>query len=110
MEVDLREEDGELAGADSLNGCWRHVAVAYSLASGNRGRWEVFLDGRSLGTADNAVVPEAVDGFKGRYGIGAQTGYTSFDGMLDCWRVSDGVLDPTDFLYTSPKGMTILFR
>ncbi len=97
-------------GADSLNGCWRHVAVAYSLASGNRGRWQVFLDGRSLGSVDNEVVPEVMDGFKGSYGIGAQTGYTPFDGLLDCWRVSDGVLDPDDFLYVSPQGMTILLR
>ena len=37
--------------------------------------------------------------------------YTPFDGLLDYWRVSDGVLAPDDFLYVNiPKGTLILFK
>jgi len=51
-----------------------------------------------------------MDALNGRFGIGAQSNHTPFDGLLDCWRLSDGVLDPSDFLYVRfPQGtiMTI---
>ncbi|MBR4172112.1 MAG: hypothetical protein IKR48_10710, partial [Kiritimatiellae bacterium] len=89
---------------------WRHVAVTYSRTTGNFGSWEVFLEGKSLGTVENTYAPDMMDAVNGRFGIGAQSNHTPFDGLLDCWRLSDGVLDPSDFLYVRfPQGtiMTI---
>ena len=98
-------------GADSLANEWRHVAVTYSRWAGTFGRWEVFLDGKSLGTVENACAPSATDGLNGRFGIGAQSDHTPFAGLLDYWRVSDGVLAPDDFLYVNiPNGTLILFK
>lgn len=98
-------------GNVSLADRWRHVAVTYSRAMGKCGGWEVFLDGKSLGTVENAYAPRVTDGVNGSFGIGAQSNYTPFDGLLDCWRLSDGVLAPADFLYVRyPEGTIITFR
>lgn len=87
---------------------WRHVAVTYSRTTGTFGVWEAFLDGKSLGTTENTYAPDTADVVNGCFGIGAQTNYTPFDGLLDCWRLSDGVLDPVDFLYVRfPQGTII---
>lgn len=93
--------DADLAvlPAAQLAGQWRHVALAYDPDVNDRGRWTLYLDGRENGSAVNPAAP-FVNPESPRFLLGGRAGGTdSFDGLLDCWRVSGGLRTPEDLLY-----------
>lgn len=93
--------DADLAVLPSaqLAGRWRHVALAYNPAVSDRGRWTLYLDGVEAGSATNATA-SFFNHDSHRFLLGGRAGGAdSFDGQLDCWRVSSGVVDPEALLY-----------
>ena len=86
---------------------WRHVAVVYKPWLSDKGGWELYLDGKSQGVAWNNRYPAAPHGSH-RFMLGGRPADASFDGLLDCWRVSEGALTPAQFLYTGYENGTRL--
>jgi len=81
------------------NTAWQHVALVYAPWRADRGGWELFLNGVSQGVALNNKFPEQPHGSHWFALGGHAAGHASFDGLLDCWRVSEGALAPAQFLY-----------
>jgi hypothetical protein len=102
--------DADLAvlPAAQLAGRWRHVALAYDPDFNERGRWTLYLDGRETGTAVNPAAP-FVNPESPRFLLGGRAGGAeSFDGLLDSWRVSDGLVAPDALLYFSVLRGTLI--
>jgi hypothetical protein len=102
--------DAELASLplSAVAGGWHHIALTYEPDVNDRGRWTFFLDGLAAGSAENAVVP-FYNHESHQFLLGGQAaGTTSFDGRLDCWRVSSGMLDAAQMLYVKVFGGTII--
>lgn len=102
--------DADLAVLPSaqLAGRWRHVALTYDPDVSDRGRWTLYLDGRETGSAVNPAAP-FVNPESPRFLLGGRAGGTdSFDGLLDCWRVSSGIRTPEDLLYYSVQRGTLI--
>jgi hypothetical protein len=92
----------------AVAGSWHHVALTYEPDVADVGRWTLFIDGVEQGAVDNAVTPFYNTGSH-RFLLGGQaSGTTSFDGNLDSWRVTGGVLDPAQMLYVKVFGGTII--
>lgn len=85
--------------ASGLAGGWHHLALVFTPRLNDNGTWELFVDGVSVGTATNLYYPATL--LQSHWFVlGAQSGGTeAFDGLLDCWRVSEGALTPDQFLY-----------
>jgi hypothetical protein len=85
--------------AAQLAGRWRHVALAYDPAVDDCGQWTLYLDGAAVGVASNPAAP-FVHHESPRFLLGGRAnGTDSFDGLLDCWRVSSGLVALEDLLY-----------
>jgi len=102
--------DADLAAlpAAQLAGEWRHVVLAYEPDVADCGRWTFYLDGVAKGTVTNAVAP-FFNHENHRFLLGGRAGGAeSFDGLLDTWRVSDGLVAPDGLLYFNiPRGTLI---
>jgi len=79
---------------------WMHVAVVYDAARAAMGVWELFVDGTARGTVTNTVKPAVSQGFENFVLAGSARGGT-FEGQVNLWRVSDGVLPASRFLSAS---------
>ncbi len=93
--------DADLAvlPAARLSGQWRHVALVYDPAVNDRGQWTLYLDGIKAGSIAHAAAP-FFNHDSHRFLLGGRAGGTdSFDGLLDCWRVSSGLRGREDLLY-----------
>ena len=81
-----------------------------------RGVWSLYVDGKFAGEAENWWAPSAVylfDWSSRAFRLGAATGnagVVSMIGGYDLWRISTGVLSPTEFLFAPPSGTIILFQ
>jgi hypothetical protein len=85
--------------ASELAGAWRHIALVFNPQVNDTGKWELFIDGKSAGTAFNIFYPQTMLQSHW-FALGGQLeGSDGFDGLLDCWRVIDGALEPEQFLY-----------
>jgi hypothetical protein len=85
--------------AAQVAGRWRHVALVYEPDVADRGRWTFYLDGVEAGSATHSEAP-FFNHESHRFLLGGRAaGETSFDGRLDCWRVSSGLVKPEDLLY-----------
>jgi len=102
--------DADLAilPAAQVAGQWRHVALPYEPDTDDRGQWTFCFDGVKTGAATNAVAP-FFNHESHRFLLGGRAGGTdSFDGLLDCWRASGGLVASEDLLYFSiPRGTLI---
>lgn len=79
-------------------GVWQHVALTYDHTLAGKGVWELLLDGVSAGALTNASLPTASHGYSALNLAGRPSGDNTFIGLLDCWRVTDSVLAPAQFL------------
>ena len=94
--------------AAGLAGAWHHLALTFTPRRNDTGTWELFIDGVSAGTVTNAFYP-AVLHQSHWLGLGGQAGGgEAFDGLLDCWRVSEGARTPDTFLYLGYGKGTLL--
>jgi hypothetical protein len=94
--------------AAALAGGWHHLALTYTPRRNDTGAWELFVDGTSAGTASNLFYPTTLQQSHW-FMLGGRSGGTeAFDGLLDCWRVSEGALTPDQFLYLGYGTGTIL--
>jgi hypothetical protein len=94
----------KLSGSFDMNSwydTWRHVALSYNAAGGANGNglWTLYIDGVQTGSAANSRAPTAITDFRpfilgGRAAIANH----SFQGKVDCVRVSATVLSPNQFL------------
>lgn len=86
--------------AAGLADAWHHLALTFTPRRNDTGTWELFVDGVSVGTLENIFYP-AVFHQSHWFALGGQADGTdsSFDGLLDCWRVSEGARTPDTFLY-----------
>lgn len=102
--------DADLAvlPAAQLAGQWRHVALAYEPDVADCGRWTFYLDGVEKGGLTNAVAP-FFNHESHRFLLGGRAGGAeSFDGLLDSWRASTGLVASENLLYFSiPRGTLI---
>jgi len=79
-------------------GAWQHVALTYDHTLASKGVWQLFLDGVSAGALTNASLPTASHAYSALNLAGRPNGDNTFIGLLDCWRVTDSVLAPAQFL------------
>jgi len=94
--------------AAGLAGAWHHLALTFTPRRNDTGTWELFVDGVSVGTLENLFYP-AVLHQSHWFALGGQAGGTdAFDGLLDCWRVSEGARTPDTFLYLGYDKGTLL--
>lgn len=77
---------------------WCHLALTYDPLRNGVGVWELFLDGVSQGSVANPAPPDRSHGWRDLLLGGRPSLSNSFSGWLDCWRVSDSVLAPEQFL------------
>ena len=94
--------------AAGLAGGWHHLALAYTPRRNDTGTWELFVDGESVGTAINLFYPTALQQSHWFMLGGCAGGADAFDGLLDCWRVTEGALTPEQFLYLGYELGTLL--
>ena len=80
---------------------WRHLALTYNATGGANGYglWTLYIDGEQVGTVSNGRPPVAITISRpfvlgGRYAVANY----SFQGKVDCARVSATVLSPNQFL------------
>ena len=79
--------------------------------SNDNGTWELFVDGTSVGTLINRFYPTVIRQSHWFMLGGVSGGADGFDGMLDCWRVSSGVLTTEEFMYLGyERGTLIMLR
>jgi hypothetical protein len=90
--------------AAALAGAWHHVALTFTPRRGDTGTWELFADGKSVGTATNQFYPSVLAQNHWLMLGGCAGGTDAFSGLLDCWRVSEGALTPAEMLYRAPGG------
>lgn len=85
--------------ASGLAGGWHHLALVFTPRLNDNGTWELFVDGVSVGTATNLYYPATL--LQSHWFVlgGQSDGTEAFDGLLDCWRVSEGARTPDQFLY-----------
>ena len=80
---------------------WRHVALTYNAAGGANGNglWTLYIDGVQVGSAANPRTPVAITSSR-PFNLGgrAEIANQSFQGKIDCVRVSATVLSPNQFL------------
>ena len=95
--------------AAGLADAWHHLALTFTPRRNDTGTWELFVDGVSVGTLENIFYP-AVPHWSHWFALGGQADGTdsSFDGLLDCWRVSEGARTPDTFLYLGYDRGTLL--
>lgn len=93
----------------ALPGAWRHVALAHDVENL---RWHLYLDGELVGTAQERTAYAPYQSvFPGSLVLGGNIKHDVFDGLLDTWRLSVGVLAPENFLYVDvPKGTFVIIR
>lgn len=90
-------------------GVWHHFALTYSSSLGTDGRFQLFLDGTSLGTHElpagfnRAAVDSNDIGFLELLGRNVNGANSSFNGRADEWRISNTVLAPNQFLNYVPE-------
>lgn len=77
---------------------WQHVALTYDCTLAGLGVWELFINGTSSGTLTNTGLPTASHGINAFNLCGRVSGSNTFIGYYDCWRVTDSVLAPGQFL------------
>ncbi len=102
--------DADLAvlPAEQLTGRWRHVALTYDPDVADRGQWSFYLDGEETCAVTNAAAP-FLNHESHRFLLGGRAeGTESFDGLIDAWRVSDGLVSPDDLLYFSVLRGTLI--
>ncbi|MDD3582826.1 MAG: LamG domain-containing protein [Kiritimatiellae bacterium] len=94
--------------AAGLADAWHHLALTFTPRRNDTGTWELFVDGVSVGTLENIFYP-AVPHRSHWFALGGQAdGGEAFDGLLDCWRVSEGARTPDTFLYLGYGKGTLL--
>jgi hypothetical protein len=97
--------------ASILAGDWHHLALTYTPLLNDNGTWELFVDGTSVGTAVNSFYSTVLQQSHWFMLGGTSGGAEGFDGMLDCWRVTDGTLTPDQFMYLGyERGTLILIK
>ena len=94
----------KLSGSFDVSGWygeWRHLALTYDATGGANGYglWSLFIDGVQVGSAENSRMPVAITESRpftlgGRASVANQ----SFQGKMDCVRVSATVLSHSQFL------------
>lgn len=89
---------------------WCHLALVYDHLRNGIGVWELFLNGVSQGTLQNPAVPDRSHGWREFTLAGRRSFSNSFNGGLDCWRVSDAPLAPEQFLCYRPAGTPTLVQ
>lgn len=94
--------------AQLLAGAWHNLALTYAPRRNNTGTWELFVDGTSAGTAPNQFYPAVLHQSHWFVLGGTSAGAEAFDGLLDCWRVTEGALAPDQFLYLGYSNGTII--
>jgi len=102
--------DADLAvlPAADLAGRWIHVAINYDPTVNDGGQWTLLLNGVSAGTATHTQASFASHESP-RFLLGGRAdGTQSFDGLLDSWRVSSGIVAPDDLLFFSVMRGTLL--
>lgn len=77
---------------------WQHLALTYDCTLAGRGVWEFFVNGASSGALTNLALPTVSHNYSAFNLAGRPAGANTFLGLLDCWRVTDAVLTPAQFL------------
>lgn len=90
---------------------WNHLALVFDPCVG-RGTWSLYLNGRLLGTRENAWrnLLLTADAAVFRLGGAVDSVAPSLVGGYDMWRVSAGVLDADELLYRAGRGTVVIFR
>ncbi|MFO7936646.1 MAG: LamG-like jellyroll fold domain-containing protein [Kiritimatiellia bacterium] len=106
--TEIIDADLAVLSSSSIENSWVHIALTYEPDENDVGRWTLYLDGEESGAAYNAAAPFH-NHDSHRFLLGGQNpGETSFDGYLDCWRVSAGLLSAEDLLYVHIPGGTVI--
>lgn len=96
-----------LDDATGLAGVWTHLALVHDLTT-----WRLYVDGRLCGTLANLRAPAPDEDYfsTGDLTLGSSVEDETFVGAFDLWRLSSGVREPDDFLYTPPRGTVFILR
>ncbi|MDD2600636.1 MAG: hypothetical protein PHO37_15675 [Kiritimatiellae bacterium] len=94
--------------AATLVDSWHHLALTYTPRLNDNGTWELFVDGSSVGALVNSFYPTRLPQSHWFMLGGCAGAKEPFDGLLDCWRVTEGVLEPEQFLYLGYSRETLI--
>ena len=100
-----------LSGEYDMNswyGVWRHVALTYNATGGDNGFgfWTLYIDGEQVGSSSNHRAPTAVGARPFILGGREAIANHSFQGKVDCVRVSAATLTPAQFLNAADNPQT----
>jgi hypothetical protein len=87
---------------------WHHLALVYRPWEEDCGTWQLYVDGALKGSTRFARYPEYPHSSH-RFLLGGRPEETSsFNGLLDCWRITEGALEPDDFMYVEFQRSTLM--
>ncbi len=112
-QVGVIQNNAKLSGDFDVKGwyeTWHHLALVYDATGGGSGygRWAFYIDGRLTGTVDNARAASPLTDPRPFFlGGRANTVNQSFQGRIDCVRVSQAVLSPNQFLCATENAAAV---
>ena len=85
-------------------GVWTHFAVTYDPFD-DVGTWKLYANGKPIASLRNFYRPNGGEAVRcGDFRLGSE-------GLsVDMWRLSSGVLEPSDFLYADLRGLFMVVR
>ncbi len=112
-QVEVLQNNAKLSGNFDVKGwfeTWHHLALVYDATGGDsgHGRWALYIDGQLTGTVDNARAASPLTAPRPFFlGGRANTVNQSFQGRIDCVRVSQAVLSPNQFLCATENAAAV---
>ena len=105
-------DDVMVEDASGWDGAWKRLALTYDVHAGSRGVWTLFVDGKAVKSVENRWSPQSVLCNAEFFCLGARSSADrSLSGSYDVWRLSRGVLTPSEFLgYSVPRGLLLFVR
>ena len=88
----------------AITNTWIHIALTHEpLGTNGKDHWTLFLNGVQAGESDN--VGRVVNSYTNhRFDLGARSDGNQINAVFDYWRISDKVLEPSEFLCAGGGG------
>ena len=88
----------------AITNTWIHVALVHEARSGSQDHWKLYLDGVFAGETWNGCHLPGPSIPRFELGARLKSGGNHMDAVFDYWRISDKMLEPSEFLCAGDGG------
>ena len=88
----------------AITNTWIHVALVHEARSGSQDHWKLYLDGVFAGESWNGCHLPGPSIPRFELGARLKSGGNHMDAVFDYWRISDKMLEPSEFLCAGDGG------